>query len=1029
MLQFRRSFESDQHQLQELNSRLGHYLSRTKQLEHENGCLVAQIRQLRQAPTSERQGRYRADLGELRRTVGQLSLEKSRAEMQSVQLQRELHAVQRLRREEARLWTDLGGELHGCEQEFRAACETNCALEQRLLQLEGECRSLEEAHRREVAQLRSQVDARLVPAVAQTYRGPPPATLEEIQEYARALSEGWQDTFDAYQRKVDDMERSVRADQAQLEELQRQKALHAGEFDGLRAELEKQSHMQVHLEGQLVQMQDRVRTDFDEYQTIIDQLDHERNMLADGIAEKLQERQQLLRVKMDLGMEVAYYRALLEGERIDLQEAHRRVGQHQRERIIDIKMPSQPYTPRASASTRQHLDVRYMAQTSNLRRSPVPHSGSISPSRIIPITVTGRSQHQSPASRRDMVSFSKARAAASTTTTAEKSVAEKEDQDSPTTKGAQQKVREEKKVKSEKAERASQPVVKLSPIISPTADAKSVKVVSPTMMSLSNNADEDRKNKVIEEKEDKRSVQEKDVKCKSETEPKKVPPEKKVLDSVSVENIIDKVMKPAGLDVRAIPSGESKITYHVEKTEQEDGSTKTQIVLESKVEEELDISEDSAFDDLLSRGVKKVSLEDIKGTPTGSMIQNLLSGLQGTEDLANKSVHVEIIEEPVEAHSDEEYEVDQKSMSSFFQPSSTYFQIEELENIPHESKDQRSNDDDALKTFGADKGNDKGGSVQFQQVSKEGEPPYFSHDQESQEYFVSTPDDNLSESEEGGGITSYGHYGIVDDLSDEKYYTDEGLPSNRLITEERDEFTFMSSDEPSLVKDSFPECIIEEEVHVSPTVQESVLEFLKEDTLDPKEQLKGALEKIQGSVSDQLKEELAFISRVGSESPENLAVDVKKVQQSNGSGTMTIVAELNVSQTLEDSGLLEAEGDELSEEDVMAALRSYNPELEKALQGAAEGGYSLKVSREPEDANSEVPEGFTTKEESMTDIAEKYIRLGPSEKSFTFQMGVNNSQAQPSSDQVLQSQIVAAPLEISHEKRVATVYLENPNDD
>lgn len=44
------------------------------------------------------------------------------------------------------------------------------------------------------------------------------------------------------------------------------------------------------------------------FQMIIEQLEHERNMMASTIAEKMREHQHLLQVKMDLGMEVAAYR-------------------------------------------------------------------------------------------------------------------------------------------------------------------------------------------------------------------------------------------------------------------------------------------------------------------------------------------------------------------------------------------------------------------------------------------------------------------------------------------------------------------------------------------------------------------------------------------------------------------------------------------------------------------------------------------------------------------------------------------------
>lgn len=41
---------------------------------------------------------------------------------------------------------------------------------------------------------------------------------------------------------------------------------------------------------------------------VIEQLEHERKAMAVAIEEKMQEHQQLLQVKMDLGMEVAAYR-------------------------------------------------------------------------------------------------------------------------------------------------------------------------------------------------------------------------------------------------------------------------------------------------------------------------------------------------------------------------------------------------------------------------------------------------------------------------------------------------------------------------------------------------------------------------------------------------------------------------------------------------------------------------------------------------------------------------------------------------
>lgn len=41
---------------------------------------------------------------------------------------------------------------------------------------------------------------------------------------------------------------------------------------------------------------------------IIEQLEHERNVMAGTLEEKMRDHQHLLQVKMDLGMEVAAYR-------------------------------------------------------------------------------------------------------------------------------------------------------------------------------------------------------------------------------------------------------------------------------------------------------------------------------------------------------------------------------------------------------------------------------------------------------------------------------------------------------------------------------------------------------------------------------------------------------------------------------------------------------------------------------------------------------------------------------------------------
>nr|XP_049579946.1 synemin isoform X20 [Syngnathus scovelli] len=926
MLPSRRTFEADKQQLQLLNGRLAQYLTRTQQLERENACLLAEINQLRQAQVVEREPQYKAEVRELRRAMERVALEKSRAEMEREKLCRELQTVRSLCSQQSDACRDIGGELHGREKELRAAHHNNALLQQRLVELQREYALLEETHRQQMGQLRRQVDSQVNSMViTQNYHGPPAASMEDVEEYARGMSESWTQTLEMYQQKVQEMEQAIQEDQAMLDNLQREKMLHTAQLDKLRMDAEKQGQQQMRLEEQLLHMQEKFSQDEGEYQMIIDQLERERNAMAEAIAQRTQEHQHLLRVKMDLGMEVAAYRALLEGERVGLQDAHRKMSELQRERTIDIKMAGQRYAPRTSVASRQRMDVRFTPSTSIMRRSPVVSSGSSSPSRVIPISLA---QHQSPACRRDMISFTKSRATTSSTvpkeqvkiqspTSVEKTkkieLVSKVEIQSPTSAEKTKKFELLSKVESQSPTSAekTKKIELVSKVESQSSSTKSSventsgRVVSPPRRNRKKKTKMEKAMVEVDEP-DMRESERKD-KGKIETSSTR----KAFHDNVSVEDIIETVIKPAGLEAEVCSSGEPKITYHVEKSQQGDGSMKTQIVLQSKVEEEVDVSEESALNQLLSQGLKKVSLEDIEDTATGSMIRNLLSGLQGE----GKSVNVEIIEQPVESYD----EVHEESRSGFYEPSA-YFQIEEM-------KEDTQDDDAVIKS-----------KVRSVRVQEESERSFhFSRDREPAEYFVSTPDDNLSEPEEGYGITSYGHYGMVDDLSDERYYQDDGVPQSRSIHKENK--YRLTSDRPFLTE-SIPECIMEEEIRVSPVVQESMLEFLREDSLEPKEQFKGALEKIQGSVSGPLREELAFFTKVSSQSPQNVAV--KKVQKSSDGGTTTIVAELNVSQTLEDSGLLDE--DDLSEEQIMAALSS--SDFGNVLQGVSGEGYSLRFSKE-----------------------------------------------------------------------------------
>ncbi|XP_023669869.2 uncharacterized protein [Paramormyrops kingsleyae] len=1322
MLQFRRTFENEKVQLQELNRRLSHYLSRVKHLEQENACLVKEISVVRNERTFEWEDQYLAELRELRTTVDQLAFEKSKAEVERERLRREFQTVQTLLFEESGMCRDIDGELKACKVQFQQAQAKNADLEDFLFQLENESRLLQEEHRREISHVKNTIYSRALSNVTQTYRAVPPITVEEVEQCALSMSDNCMEMFEVYRKRVEDLEESLRADEAKVEDLRREKNQYATDFEKLRYELEEQNRLQVHLEGQLKNTQDKYRGELDHYQMIVEDLEQERMFLTSAIADKLKEHQDLMQVKMGLSLELAAYRALLEGEQRDaylsagryLREAPRRIGSSivrqdrrppvntgfetryieqvrssktspgishfrsyegpgatigrassRRDIMLCSKTPQVPIIAVRPVTTLQKCDLKteiaeeVMVQKKDVSQhsvnhqqfvkdfSPLPSPTSdqreidreeanktcvrvVSPPMMSLITMSEKeggedagdvkadeSEDRKEADYNVILEQGKideeeevegALTLEEVTITTQDDFSDdsqiKEEEESKRIDPAeeqeegegsqkeevtvitQEEFSDDSQIKEEKGSKRIEPAEELeegegsqkevtvitqeefsddsqikeekeSKRIDPAEEQeegegsqKEVTVITQEEFSDDSQIKEEKESKRIDpaeeqeegegsqkeevtvitqeefsddlqikkEKESKRidpaeeqeesegyqkeevteitqeefsddsqTKKEKESKridpaeeqeegegsqkeevteitqeefsddsqikkekeskridpaeeqeegggsqkeevteitqeefsddsqikkekeskridpaeeqeegggsqkeevtvitqeefsddsqikkekeskridpaeeqeegegsqkeevteitqeefsddsqikkekeskridpaeeqeegegsqkeevteitqeefsddsqIKEEMESKRIDPaEEKTIATVSLEEIIEKVIKPAGLDAHLSSSPDSKITYHVEKTEAENG--KTQIILESKIEEDLDVS-DEALEELLSKEVKKVTLEDVKGTAAGSMIENLLSfGLAKGENLEKLSVNVEIIEEPLEAHSKEDSKV--TPTTAFFQSSSKCIQIEELENDPPPPEHYDSGVEE-LKTSMIAKEYGTGESAEVQEGLKVTDVTYYIQETE---YFVSTPDDDPEE----GPLSSSEHCEAVHGLSDEMC-NQEGPAISQEDSgsqELESKVTYMIS-ELACSEDRDLLCVVEEEIQVSPQMKEATLDVLQEDSKDPKQQLREPLEELQGEVSGELKENVSLITRNDEEGDDGLSVDIRKVQKDSDENSMTIVAEINVSQTLEGSELLE----------------------------------------------------------------------------------------------------------------------------
>ncbi|XP_067871645.1 synemin [Heterodontus francisci] len=336
MFPFRSTMLHEKSQLQELNHRLESYLSRVRQLEKENQLLVTEIQHLRCERRTEERDAYVDEINKLRWELEELVFEKSKAEMQGRTLRQEIQELQKYHTTEQAVFNNISQQLAEHEKALQQTESTNASLEEYIFELRADCQTLEAQHERAKGEMREKVRRAPQVLVTQEYLGAP-LTEEDFEYHALACSAMWQESFEIYKSKIEELETAVQQDRERGEELNEERVLLIREIEVLKKELEDQFNLQNQLEEDFLSFQQKHDMDLEEYQRAIDLLEDEKQHLMSAITLNLKEQQQLMQVKMGLSLELATYRALLEGEHAK----HQGREQHLRK-------------PRQGADTRSH---------------------------------------------------------------------------------------------------------------------------------------------------------------------------------------------------------------------------------------------------------------------------------------------------------------------------------------------------------------------------------------------------------------------------------------------------------------------------------------------------------------------------------------------------------------------------------------------------------------------------------------------------------------------------------------------------
>nr|XP_009487239.1 PREDICTED: nestin-like [Pelecanus crispus] len=306
-------------QMWDLNKRLEAYLARVKFLEEENEVLRAEIQSAKGSPAGDSwRAKYEEELRALRDALDHAFREKCTAELARDNLYEEVQQVKSRCQKEQAAREEAKKQLSLSRKELEEERRAQIWLKERAVQLEKEVEALLEVHEEEKAGLDQEIAS--FSQSLESFRCAPVAFQPvEVEDYSKRLSEIWKGAVETYKTEVSQLEGSLcqakenlwkavednQQSQLQLQHLEKDLA-------GLKARKEM-------LEESLARQWQEQRGEAEKFQLAMEALEQEKQTLRVQIAQVLEDRQQLMHLKMSLSLEVATYRTLLEAENLKLE--------------------------------------------------------------------------------------------------------------------------------------------------------------------------------------------------------------------------------------------------------------------------------------------------------------------------------------------------------------------------------------------------------------------------------------------------------------------------------------------------------------------------------------------------------------------------------------------------------------------------------------------------------------------------------------------------------------------------------------